>query len=104
MTRAAPALDQRVDDVLEIEHVGRAVGQVLVVHAVVGGQDDDRAGGVERADVAVDHRVERVGGRRAGRRLVLNVVGRRQIHDVRAERRLSSLTPAAKTNSDSAAE
>ena len=61
----------------------RAVlGVVLWLHAVVGGQ---RERGATRIELAQDNRpssVESVRHRRAGRVLVLDVVGGREIHDV----------------------
>ena len=75
--------DPAVEHVLQIDHVRRAVGLVLVVHAVIGGEDDGRALGIQLRQVAVHHAIEAVGVGRAGRRLVLHIVGGREIHDVR---------------------
>src|SRR3546814_294062 len=44
-TRLAFA-EERIERALQVEHVGRAVGVVLGVHAVVGGQHDDRDHGM----------------------------------------------------------
>src|SRR5215475_12647758 len=67
---------------LEVDDVGCAVGGVLVVHAVIGGGNDDRPLLVELGQVAVDHGVKVVGQSGAGSGLVLDVVGGRQIHQV----------------------
>ena len=71
-----------VEHVLEVDHVGLAVGAELGVHAVIGGQDDGAAHGVELGHIAIHHRVKVVGNRRARRMFVLDVVSRREIHDL----------------------
>ena len=84
---ARPARAQpRVEHILKIDDLrpSRRVG--LGVHAVVGGERDRRAEAVEPREVAVHHPVEGVGGRRARRVLVLDVVGGRQVHDVGSPR------------------
>ena len=48
------------------------------------GDAEHRAGPIEGVEVTVEHRVELGGGRRAGCVLVLDVVGERQVHGVRA--------------------
>ncbi len=55
---------------------------MLVLHAVVGDDDDDGAAGIELAQILVHHRVEAVGALRARRILVLHVVGGGEIHEV----------------------
>ena len=56
---------------------------MLVLHAVVGDDDDDGAAGVEFAQILVHHGVEAVGAFRARRIFVLHVVGGGEIHEVR---------------------
>ena len=73
----------RVEKVLQINDIGPAEGIGLGVHPVVGGHDDGRAHFVELSEIAIHHGVEVVGGRRSGRALVLDVIGSRQIHDIR---------------------
>mmetsp|Transcript_5274 Transcript_5274/g.19787 ORF Transcript_5274/g.19787 Transcript_5274/m.19787 type:complete len:465 (+) Transcript_5274:979-2373(+) len=81
---AGRALAQRgVQRRLQIGDAGFAGGIGLGVHAVVGGQRKARAEGVELAEVAVQHRVEGIGARRARRAFVLDVVGGGQIDHVR---------------------
>ena len=77
---AEPLVGQR----LQVDDVRLLVRQMLVVHAVIGGEHQHGAGRVELADIAVHHRVERIREVRAGRRLVLHVVGGREIHQVGA--------------------
>jgi hypothetical protein len=72
-----------VGQILQVDHVRFAVFQMLVVHAVVGGEHQHGAGRIELADVAVHHGVERVRHLGARRGLVLHVVGGREIHQVR---------------------
>ena len=73
-----------VEKVLEVDHVGRPVGPVLVVHAMVGGSQDDGPLPVERSQIAVDHGIKVVGERRARAGLVLNIVRGGKIHEVGA--------------------
>ena len=73
-----------IQNVLQINNVGLAVGQVLGVHAVVGGQRQGGAQGVELLEVAVHHGVEVIGRGRSRRVLMLDVIRGRQIHDVGA--------------------
>ena len=70
--------------VLQVDHVGPAIGAVLRVHAMIGGEHDGGSKLVEPRKIAVQHRVELVGHLCAGRSLVLNVVRRREIHEVGA--------------------
>ncbi len=83
MTRALSLPSQASNLILQIDHVGLAVRQMLVVHAVIGGQHQHAALLVERADIAVHHGVESIRHRRAGRGLVLHVIGGGEIHQVR---------------------
>ena len=84
-SRAARA-DPGVEQILQIDDVRRAVGTGLRVHAMVGSQREHCTRRVEPREVAVHHRVERVRAFTAGCELVLNVVGGRQVHQIRALR------------------
>ena len=74
--------EPRIEGVLQVDHVGSAVRAVLGVHAVIGRDDDGGSELVEPREIPVDHRVEIIGRRRAGSGLVLDVVGRGEIHEV----------------------
>ena len=50
---------------------------------MVGRQHDRGVQRIEPSEIAVEHRGEFIGSRRAGGGLVLDVVGGRQVHDVR---------------------
>ncbi len=67
-----------IENVLQVDDLGRAVGLRLIVHAVVGSHADDRAQFGKTADLLVDAAVELVRHRVAGRVLVLDVVGQRK--------------------------
>ena len=75
--------EQCVEFVLQVDDVGLARGVVLGVHAMVGSQHDGRAERIEFGPVLVHHRVECIGAVAAGGELVLNVIGGRQVHQVR---------------------
>ena len=78
--RAEPVIQQ----LLQVNHP-RPAGLVMFrVHAVIGGQRDGAAECVELGPVAVHHGVEGVRIVGARRVLVLNIVGCREIGDVRA--------------------
>ncbi len=72
-----------IERVLQINHVGPAIRAVFGVHAMIGGEDDRGPQFVEPREIPVHHRVEIVGQRRAGRGLVLDVIGGGQVHEIR---------------------
>ena len=78
--RAVP----RIERILQEHDVRPPEGVGLRIHPVIGGKDDGGAQHVETAQAGVEQTGECVGFRRARCMLVLNIVGRRQIHDVRA--------------------
>ena len=78
---AGPFVEQR----LQVDHVRRTIRQMLIVHAVVGGGDDDSTRLVESGQITVDHGVEVIGDLGAGTGLVLDVVRGRQVHQIGAE-------------------
>jgi hypothetical protein len=81
---AGPGCTQpRIEVVLQVDHVGPAVRAVLGVHAVIGGEHDGGAQGIEPRQIAVHHGVEIIRRRRARRGLVLDIVGGGQIHQIR---------------------
>ena len=73
---AGPAgAELAIQFVLEVDHVRRAIRPRLVVHAMVGGDADDGSQRRQTPERIVQPRVEIVDLRRAGRVLVLDVVG-----------------------------
>ena len=68
-----------VELVLEENHVGLAIRQRLVVHAVVSDQTDDGAQFDKAPHAIVDRPVERIRFRRSRRVRVLHIIRKRQI-------------------------
>ena len=82
--RARPPAELPVENVFQPHHAGRAVLVALVVHAVVGGERHGRAQLLEPAEARIHFRIEAVGlpvPRRIG---VLDIVGEREVEDIRA--------------------
>ena len=79
-TKARPELFAQFG--FEVNHVGRAVGSLLRVHAVVRGNAHNRSQFQQTAQRAVDVRVKLDGLGRAGRVSVLHVVGRGEVKEV----------------------
>ena len=73
-----------VNDVLKVDDVGIAFGGVLGVHAVIRGQYQHGAQGIELVEIAVHHGVKIVRFVAARGVLVLHVIGSRQVHQVGA--------------------
>ena len=76
--------EPRVQFIHEVDHVGRAVGQGLVAHAVVSRDRHDRPGVRKPTECAVEPGVEIVDLRRSRPVLVLDVVCQRKVHQVDA--------------------
>ena len=81
--RAGAFAEPRIEDVLEPDDVRGAVRVGLVVHPVVGRQRDRGAERVEPPEHRVHVPVVAVSLRLAGRVLVLDVVGQREVEHVR---------------------
>ena len=73
----------RIERILQEHDVGTAERVGLRIHSVIGGQYDGGAEHIEPAQACVENPRECVGGRGSRRVLVLHIIGRRQIHDVR---------------------
>ena len=71
-----------IQHVLQVDHVRARIEPGLGVHAVIGGERDGAAQGIELAQVAVHHAVEGIGLLGARGVLVLHVVGGREVHDI----------------------
>jgi len=74
-----------VESILEIDHIRCAGLIVLGIHAVIGGESNDRSQLVESGPVVIHHGVERICARATGRMLVLHKVSCRQVHDIRSD-------------------
>ena len=75
--------EPHIERVLQVNHVRLARRAMFGIHAVIGGEHDRRSQSVEPREMAVDHRVEIIRHRRARRGLVLDVVGGREVHQIR---------------------
>lgn len=68
-----PNAETRVQNILEPDHVGLAVGAGLVAHAVIGGQRHHRAQRLQLGETGVDGGVEAPGLGLAGSEFVLKL-------------------------------
>ena len=89
--------EARVQLLLQEDHVGRAVGLRLVVHAVIGDDADHGSGRHQARDPVIDGAVEGVGLGRARSMRVLDEIGQRQIEQRRRLALAAGARPASST-------
>ena len=63
-----------IQEGLEVNHIGSAIGSVLGIHTVVSCQRDDCTKGLKLCPVVVHHCVESIGTIATGRVFVLDVI------------------------------